>query len=48
MQIGLILLVFAFVLACIASRIPGVAGWNLGWLAIAVWIASELFGRIVH
>lgn len=47
-NIGLILLCFAFVLACIAW-------WrsdnSLGWAAVACWIASELIGglgRVFH
>jgi hypothetical protein len=50
-NIGLILLVFAFVIACIATRIQMVGVWHLGWLAIACWIASELIGgiqRVLH
>ena len=50
-NIGLILLVFAFVLACLASRGIGAPPWQLGWAAIACWIASELIGglaRFVH
>lgn len=47
-NIGLILLVFAFVFACIASRISTVGVWNLGWLALALWIASELIGGIAR
>jgi hypothetical protein len=50
-NIGLILLVFAFVVACIATRIQTIGVWHLGWVALALWIASELIGgvvRIVH
>jgi hypothetical protein len=51
-NIGLILLVFAFVFACIASGFASIWGrFNFGWLAIAFWIASELLGglaRMVH
>lgn len=51
-NIGLILLVFAFVFACIAAGIaPGWARWHFGWLAVAFWILSELVGgavRIFH
>jgi hypothetical protein len=52
-NVGLILLVFAFVFACIAARwspIPNTS-WHLGWLAIAFWVASELIGglgRVIH
>jgi hypothetical protein len=50
-NIGLILLVFAFVFACIAARWASIAPWNIGWLAIACWIASELIGgvaKLIH
>jgi hypothetical protein len=50
-NVGLIFLVFAFVIACIATRMQNVGVWNLGWLAVACWIASELIGgiaRVVH
>ena len=51
-NLGLVLLVFAFVFAVIASCImQGVGRWNFGWAAVAFWIASELFaglGRFVH
>ncbi len=50
-NIGLILLVFAFVFAVLASRGIGSPPWQLGWAAIACWIASELIGglaRFVH
>lgn len=49
-NIGLILLVFAFVFACIAAFF-GPAVWpraHFGWLAIAFWIASELIGGIAR
>jgi hypothetical protein len=45
-NIGLILLVFAFVIACVASRVGAVGTWNLLPLAIAFWIASELIGGL--
>jgi hypothetical protein len=49
-MLSLILLVFALVLSiCAAIGWPGTApnyrAPHLGWLAIAFWIASELFGR---
>jgi hypothetical protein len=47
-MLGLILLVFAFVLAvCAAAGWPQTARPHLGWAAIACWIAAELFGRAV-
>jgi hypothetical protein len=48
-NVGLILLVFAFVFACIASfwgREFGRA--HFGWLAVMCWIASELIGGIAR
>ena len=52
-MIPTILLVFAFVFALIAAlfitevaRPPLVV--HFGWLAIAFWVASELFGRGFH
>jgi len=51
-NIGLILLVFAFVFAVIAACIaPGMGRWHFGWASIAFWIASELIGgmgRVFH
>jgi hypothetical protein len=47
-NIGLIILVFAFVVACIATRIQTIGVWHLGWLALALWIASELIGGIAR
>lgn len=50
-NIGLILLVFAFVFACVSVRMPSVGTWNMLPLAVACWIASELIGgigRFVH
>lgn len=45
-NIGLILLVFAFVLACVAIKIPAAGSWTLLPAAIAFWIASELIGGL--
>lgn len=45
-NIGLILLVFAFVFACIAARIGAVGAWSMLPIAIACWIASELIGGL--
>jgi hypothetical protein len=45
-NIGLILLVFAFVFACVAVRIGSIGAWNILPLAIACWIASELIGGL--
>jgi hypothetical protein len=45
-NVGLILLVFAFVIACIAMRISSVGGWWLLPMAVAFWIGSELIGGL--
>lgn len=45
-NLGLVLLCFAFVVACIAVRIPAVGTWNLLPLAVALWIAAEIFGGL--
>jgi hypothetical protein len=51
-NVGLILLVFAFVFACIAAAFNITIGrWNFIGLALAFWIASELLGglaRVIH
>jgi ATP/ADP translocase len=51
-NVGLILLVFAFVFAVIAAVIMPAAGrYHFGWASIACWIASELLGglgRVFH
>ena len=47
-NVGLILLVFAFVLATIAGcfMVTAQQRFHFGWLAIAFWIASELIGGL--
>jgi hypothetical protein len=45
-NLGLVLLTFAFVFACIAVRLPTVGTWHLLPLAIAVWLAAEIFGGV--
>lgn len=47
-NIGLILLVFAFVCACFATRVGSIGAWSLLPLAVAFWIASELIGGIAR
>ena len=42
-NLGLVLLCFAFVCACLAARGIGAPVWSLGWLAIAFWLAAEIF-----
>jgi hypothetical protein len=44
-MIGIILLVFAFALACIATR-WNPPNWSLGWLAMAFYFLSLLLGSI--
>lgn len=43
-MIGTILLVFAFVLACLASRNIGAPNWSLGWASLACYFLSLLLG----
>ncbi len=51
-NLGLILLVFAFVFAVIAAAVmQGTARFHFGWTAVAFWIGSELLGglgRVLH
>jgi hypothetical protein len=50
-NLGLILLVFAFVFACVAVRLGAIGSWNTLPLAVAFWIAAELIGgvaRVIH
>ena len=43
-MIATILLVFAFVLACLASAGIPSGRWQLGWAALACYFASLLLG----
>lgn len=45
-NLGLVLLCFAFVIACISVRVGSVGSWSLLPLAIALWIAAEIFGGV--
>jgi hypothetical protein len=45
-NIGLILLVFAFVIACIAMRVPAIGAFLTLPMAIALWIAADLIGGL--
>jgi hypothetical protein len=47
-NLGLILLVFAFVFACIASRWRSIPPWDFLSLAIAFWILSEIVSGAVR
>lgn len=47
-NIGLILLVFAFVFACVSTRFWQLGVWNTMGLAVAFWIASELIGGVAR
>jgi hypothetical protein len=42
--VSTILLVFAFVLACLAAKNYGAPNWSLGWAALACYFLSLLFG----
>jgi hypothetical protein len=43
-MISIILLVFAFVLACLAGWNVGAPRWSLGWLSLACYYLSLLLG----
>jgi hypothetical protein len=43
---SIILVVFAFVLACLAARNIGAPNWSLGWAALACYFLSLLLGNI--
>jgi len=43
-NVGLVLLAFAFVTACIATRYATIGGYNMLAVAVAFWIAAELLG----
>jgi hypothetical protein len=43
-MIATIFLVFAFVLACLASYNIGAPRWSLGWAALACYFMSLLLG----
>jgi hypothetical protein len=45
-MLGTILLVFAFVLAILASYGVPAGRWQLGWGALAFYFAGLLFGHI--
>lgn len=47
-NIGLVLMVFAFVCAVLAAvwHPQPVPRWHLGWAAIAFWLAAEIFGGV--
>jgi hypothetical protein len=47
-NLGLVLLVFAFVIMCVATVISSTGRWNLLAVALAFYIAAELFGGIAH
>ncbi|MGO8972147.1 MAG: hypothetical protein ACLQNV_01265 [Steroidobacteraceae bacterium] len=47
-MLGTILLVFAFVLACLAAYGVPAGRWQLGWAALAFYLASLLFGSLGH
>jgi hypothetical protein len=43
-MISIILLVFAFVLSCLAARNIGAPSWSLGWAALTCYFLSLLLG----
>lgn len=46
-NLGLVLLVFAFVFAVIAATIMEASGrWNFGWAALAFYLLSLIVGGI--
>lgn len=46
-NLGLVLLVFAFVCAVLAAvSVPQQGRFHLGWAAIAFWLAAEIFGGV--
>ena len=45
-NVGLVLLVFSFVIACIAVRIGTAGTWSLFPLAFALYVAAQVFGGI--
>lgn len=50
-MIGIILLVFAFVCACLAAYGVNGGRWQLGWASLAFYFASLLFGaadKLIH
>lgn len=49
-NLGIVLLVFAFVCAVLAAvwQPQPAPRWHLGWAAIAFWLAAEIFGGIAR
>jgi hypothetical protein len=48
-NLGLVLLVFAFVCAVLATVLGQQQGrFHLGWAAIAFWLAAEIFGGVAR
>lgn len=45
-MLGTVLLVFAFVLACLAAYGVPAGRWNLGWAALAFYFGSLLVGHV--
>jgi type IV secretory pathway VirB2 component (pilin) len=45
-MISLILLVFAFVLLCLAAKNIGAPNWSLGWAVMACYILSLILGSL--
>lgn len=47
-MVSMILLVFAFVLACLAAFNVGQPRWSLGWASLACYFLSLLLGNGIH
>jgi hypothetical protein len=48
-MLGTVLLVFAFVFACIAAFVmQGYGRWHFGWLSLVFYFASLIFGQASH
>jgi hypothetical protein len=47
-MISIILLVFAFVLCCLAAKNFGAPNWSLGWAALACYFLSLIVGDLGH
>ena len=45
-MISLILLIFAFVLLCLAAKNIGAPNWALGWLGLACYMLSLILSGI--
>jgi len=47
-MLGLVLLCFAFVAACFAAfGYDNLGRFHMGWTAFALFVASQIFGRVL-